>query len=297
MSDVRITDLTQIADPVNLANFFLALDDGTASKKASLAKLQELISNPLTFNNAGLHNSIYRGKNLGTSLTAAQQAEIAAGTFKDMFIGDYWVINGYTWRIAAFDYWLHTGDTECTTHHVVIVPDENLLVADGSTTHYMNTSNVTTGGYVGTGFYSGTNADNTSNTAKATCKSKATAAFGSSHILTHREYLTNAVTDGHASAGSWYDSDVELMNEKMVYGCEIFEPAGNGTVIPAKYTVDKCQLPLFAHDPSKITNRANWWLRDVVSASYFAIVYNYGYADCHSASLAYVGVRPAFAIK
>ena len=252
---------------------------------------------PLVKDNAGMHNSIYRGKSLGSSVSAAQWAAIAAGTFDDLFIGDYWTINSITWRIAAFDYWLRTGDTECTTHHAVIVPDQNLLNADGSTTHYMNTSNTTAGGYAGSGFRSGTNADSSSNTAKATCKNKATSAFGSSHILTHRGYLTNAVTDGHASAGSWYDSDVELMNEKMVYGCEIFEPAANGTVIPAKYTVDKCQLPLFAHDPSKITNRAHWWLRDVVSASNFAFVGYYGHALYSSASSAWVGVRPAFAIK
>ena len=298
MSDTRITDLTQITDPVTLADFFAIVDDGSASaKKASLEKLQELLANPLTFNNAGLHNSIYRGKNLGTSLTAAQQAEITAGTFKDMFIGDYWVINGYTWRIAGFDYWLHTGDTECTTHHVVIVPDENLLVADGSTTHYMDTSNVTSGGYAGTGFFSGTNHDSTSNTAKATCQNKAKAAFGANHILTHREYFSNASQDGHESAGAWYDSDVDIMNEKMVYGCEIFEQADTGTTIVAKYTIDTSQLPLFALDHSKITNRAYWWLRDVVSASDFALVNYYGYARYYSASHANVGVRPAFAIK
>ena len=38
-------------------------------------------------NNAGFHNSIFRGKYLGSSVTAAQYAEIAAGTFKDLYIG------------------------------------------------------------------------------------------------------------------------------------------------------------------------------------------------------------------
>ena len=59
----------------------------------------------LQYHNAGVHNSIYRGKPLGSTVTAAQYAEIAAGTFKDLYIGDYWTIGGVNYRIAAFDYY------------------------------------------------------------------------------------------------------------------------------------------------------------------------------------------------
>ena len=265
--------------------------DGNGVKKITLSDMEKSFFKVFS-TQAGFHNSLYRGKKLGTSLTAAQQATIAAGTFDDMYIGDYWEINGYHWRIAAFDYWLGTGESAhvCNTHHIVIVPDENLLVADGSTTHYMNTSNITTGGYVGTGFYSGTNADSSSNTAKATCQTKAKSAFGASHILTHQELLTNAVTDGKASNWSWYDSDVELMNEAMVYGHSAWAQPGYETGI------DKTILPLFALDPSKICNRAYWWLRDVVSATHFAYVSNSGRAYASTASNATIGVRPAFGI-
>lgn len=240
-------------------------------------------------NNVGAHNAIYRGKNLGSSVTAAQLAAIKAGTFEDLFIGDYWTIGDVNWRIAAFDYWLHCGDTECTTHHVVIVPDTSLANAQ------MNSTNVTDGGYVGSNFYTGAN----NNTGKATAVSKINAAFGSSHILTHREYLTNAVTDGKPTGTDWYDSTVELMSEAMVYGAHFFEPNPNGQDPWSNcrnYTIDKTQLPLFAHDPSRITNRGNWWLRGVVSAAYFASVYNNGHCDYDSASHSF-GVRPAFGIK
>ena len=54
---------------------------------------------------AAAHNCIYRGKNLGTSVTAEQYAAISSGKFTDLYIGDYWVINGVTYRIAAFDYY------------------------------------------------------------------------------------------------------------------------------------------------------------------------------------------------
>ena len=89
----------------------------------------DTLNNVLTGRNAGFHNSIYRGKNLGTSVTTDQWNAIYDGTFDDLFIGDYWTIGGVNWRIAAFDYWLHCGDTECTTHHVVIVPDSCLYNA------------------------------------------------------------------------------------------------------------------------------------------------------------------------
>ena len=293
MDKKYFNEFTRITEAAGDA--LMLVNDGNGVKGIKVKDFKLSLDNVFA-TGAGAHNGIYRGKNLGTSVTADQWAEIAAGTFKDLYIGDYWVINGKTWRIAGFDYWLHCGDTECTTHHVVIVPDENLKEADGSTTHYMNTSNITTGGYVGTGFYSGTNADSSSNTAKADCKNMAKAAFGAAHLLSHREYLKNAVTDGYESAGAWYDSDVEMMTEEMVYGGKELKNVTAGTHVPSNYTIDHSQLPLFALDRSKICNRANWWLRDVVSSTYFAVVASGGTCGYSNASGATIGVRPAFAI-
>lgn len=235
----------------------------------------------LTHDNAGVKNAIYRGKYLGDSLTAEQSAAIRAGTFDDMFIGDYWTIGGINYRIADFDYWLRSGDTECTTHHVVIVPDTGV-----GENKQMNTSNVTTGGYVGSAMY-------TTNLAAA--KTVITNAFGSGHILTHREYLCNAVTNGRPSGGAWYDSAIELMSESMVYGSPFFEPTSDGSTVPAIYSVACKQLNLFRHRPDLISNRITYWLRNVVSAAFFAYVSAGGYATYDHASGS-LGVRPAFAI-
>ena len=243
------------------------------------------IKNDLSASNAGAHNSVYRGKYLGNSLTTEQKAQISAGTFNDLYIGDYWTIGGVNYRIAAFDYWLNSGDTNCTTHHVVIVPDTCLYNAQ------MNTTDVTTGAYIGSEMYK-TNLEQ----AKTTIEN----AFGSANILSHREYLANATkstTDPtYESAGSWYDSTVELMNERMVYGADVFHNIEVNSVILTNYTIDKSQLPLFVLEPSRICNREFWWLRDVVSATYFAFVYANGSARCRNAS-DFWGVRPAFAIK
>lgn len=281
----KVTDLSAITE-ISDANI-IPVHDGTGLKtisfknlKAETVKDTESKISPLLFNNAGAHNAIYRGKNLGASVTSAQYAAIKAGTFDDLFIGDYWVINGVNWRIAAFDYYLNCGDTATTAHHAVIVPDSCLYNAQ------MNTSNVTTGGYVGSAMY-------TTNLASA--KSTIKTAF-SGHVLSHRIYLTNAVSNGRPSGGAWCDSEVDLMCEEMVYGGGIFRPTSDGSNVPANYRVEKSQLPLFAHEPSRITNRAAWWLRDVVTAASFAIVSHRGGAYYNTASGSN-GVRPAFCIS
>ena len=233
----------------------------------------------LVYSGAGAHNSIYRGKNLGSSVTAEQYAAIDAGTFDDLYIGDYWTVGGMTYRIAAFDYYLNCGDTDFTKHHVVLVPDACLY------NHAMNDTNTTTGAYVNSKMYT-----EGLEQAKTTIK----AAF-SGHVLSKRIYLSNATANGKASAGAWYDSEVDLMCEQMVYGSGIFSPVSDGSSVPDNYRVEKSQLPLFALEPSRICNRATWWLRDVITAADFADVGGDGIALYNGASYSN-GVRPAFCI-
>ncbi|NLP31472.1 MAG: hypothetical protein GX363_10145, partial [Clostridiales bacterium] len=230
-------------------------------------------------NNAVAHNSIYRGKYLGSSVTAEQYLAISTGAFTDLYIGDYWTIGGVNYRIAAFDYYYNTGDTACTSHHVVIVPDTQLYV------HVMNDTNITTGGYIGSKMYT-----EGLEQAKTTIKS----AF-SGHVVNHRQILSNAAVDGKASGWAWFDSEVELMTEPMVYGSTIW---GESAIGGSGYNigVDKSQLPLFALNPRMVNTRQSYWLRDVVSASYFAYVVSNGYVSYNSASRAF-GVRPAFSIS
>lgn len=235
----------------------------------------------LTYNNAGAHNAIYRGRALGSFVTAAQYDAISNGTFKDLYIGDYWTIGNVNYRIAAFDYYLNCGDTNCIKHHVVLVPDSCLYSAN------MNNSDTTTGGYVGSEMYTA-NLEN----AKTTIEN----AF-SGHVLKHRLYFSNAVSNGYASAGVWVDSEVDLMCSHMVYGNGVFSPVSTGDTVPNNYRVEKSQLPLFAFDPSRISlRRDTWWLRDVITASLFACVDFYGRASYNHANFSN-GIRPAFAIS
>ena len=262
-----------------------ASDDATAAENAktaaeTAATNAENAAAPvlaILSSGAGAHNSIYRGKDLGASVTAEQYAAIAAGTFDDLYIGDYWTIGGVTYRIAAFDYYLQTGDTPCTDHHATIVPDGGMYDAA------MNDTNTTDGGYYGSKLRT-----SGLDTAKATISS----AFGADHILSHRQLLSNAVSSGAISGWAWYNSRVELLSEKMVYGSYAW---GGGVQEGYNTGIGKSQLSLFQARPDLITIRKDWWLRDVRSAAHFCGVTSDGYASFWNASTS-LDVRPVFSI-
>ena len=273
------TNITCTDSPQMTLDYLIDTENG-----ASIGQVTENMTgfiNSLAFvwNTPEMHRMIFRGKYLGDHVTTAQLAAIRDGLFDDLYIGDYWVMGGVTWRIADVDYWLGCGDTALYGHHLIIVPDSCLYNAK------MNDTNTTTGGYVGSKMY-------TENLTRA--KTTINSLFVDM-VLTHRERLVNAVSNGKASGDAWYDSTVELMNENMVYGHREFTPGGDGTTVPVNYTINKTQLALFALAPTFITNRANQWLRDVVSAASFATVSSGGLTDANAAPYT-LGVRPVFAI-
>lgn len=233
--------------------------------------------NSIFADNAAAHNCIYRGKFLGTSVTPEQWEAIANGTFKGLYIGDYWTINGVNWRNAMFDPFLNCGDTPLTKHHSLILPDTCLYNAK------MNESNTTTGGYVGSAMYK---------SGLAQAKTIIKAAFGSAHVLTKRELLVNAVNGKAPSGWAWLDSDVELMNEVQAYGSVAWSAHdGNGYNVASGDN----QFPLFMFDRTKLHNRESYWLRDVSSSAAFSHVGSTGYANSGNASESH-GVRPYFCI-
>ena len=273
---VNLSELTQINELVSGNKLLVGTTDGNKAIAAEDALFAMLDG----FAPVELRRVLFRGKNLGTALTAVQKAAIKDGSFKGMFLGDYWSIGGRIWRIVDMDYWYNCGDTAFTSHHLVIMPDEALYNAQ------MNTTNVTTGGYVGSAMYK-------SNLANA--KTIVNAAFQGS-VLTHREYLCNAVANGRPSGGAWFDSSIELPNEPMMYGHPHFSPTSDGSTVPSIYTISKTQLALFMVCPRFIVNRSyNQWLRDVVSSACFSFVDYGGYTNCYTASDSY-GVRPVFPV-
>lgn len=248
--------------------------------KAKLGILDRFMDDQETLNNqvipvqgnAGYHNSIYRGKNLGNTVTDEMYASITAGTFDDMFVGDYFTINGRVYRIAGFNLIKNCGDNISVGNCVCIVPDLSM----GS--YAMNSTATTEGGYAGSEMRT---------THLASIAETVETDFGSSHVLSYRDTLTTAATDGQASAWAWYDCKVELMSEVMVYGTKVW--GNNGYEVGCLNE----QFPLFRLNPESIHRRFNYWLRSVRSAAGFAFVYSGGYASYANASNSF-DVRPFF---
>ena len=224
---------------------------------------------------AGFHNSIYRGKNLGSSLTEAQSAAIQAGTFEDLFIGDYWEINTRKYRIAGFDVYLGINNS-VNFHHAVVVADENMY----------------------TSVYGGANALYINSTARASIKQETygaesliISAFGDSHVKAYNQFYPSAAdTNGVATACSWVDARVELMNENMVYGCQVFGKGG------FEVGADKTQLPLFRLNPARIRADTTYWLRNATGDGNVCGVSRLGSANISSPDIAR-SIRPFFLLN
>lgn len=235
---------------------------------------------------AAFHNSLYRGKNLGNSVTDKQYEDIANGVFGDIFIGDYWIINERKYIIADFNYWLYTGINWMNTNHVLLVPS---CIMYKSKMHSISDTSV---GYTGTDLYK---------SGLEQAKQIIYDAFGEEHILTHKEFFVNSAVNSKPSAASYYDSKVELMTERMVYGNGVFSSTNDGSANSWHHSVDNSQLSLFRLCHSRIVasyedgERCDYWLRDIDNNTSFCKVGYDGRAH-HEAATISIGVRPIFAI-
>ena len=255
----------------------------------------------------GEHNGIFRGKCLngnpatmypilpigntknlpGGGYTIEQVlANISAGNFDDIYIGDYFIdSNNKVYRIAGLDTELNKGDTPLTSHHAVIVTDFAL------TNMGWNPTDTTAGGYQ-------------SSAVQAYCDGDGQAAiesvFGAAHVLTVRDLLSadmNATApspgysgwQGVASSIDWYSHKVRLMSEVEVYGARVW--SGGFDIGTANE-----QFPLFRLMPQLATGlRYNYWLSGIVSATLACCVYDYGFAGYYGTSKA-LGVRVRFLV-
>ncbi|WP_405287406.1 hypothetical protein [Methanobrevibacter sp.] len=245
------------------------------SNDSGFLTLESLSANSIPF-----HNSYPRCKYLGTSITDAQNTAIKNRTYDDLFIGDYWTINGINWRIVAIDYYFNVGDTNFSKGNIIVMPDTVLYNAQ------MNETNTTAGAYYGSLMRT-----QNLNSARAIAQN----AFGS-HLANHRILLANSVDASGPSNWAWYDSDgVELPNEIQIYGTRVWGSALKGFDAGTQ----KQQFPLLALAPQFVNTRQTYWLQDVSSASVsggFAGVSGYGSAAGSGASDSY-GVRPSFTLS
>lgn len=250
------------------------------------------------------HNNIFRGDDLFAKGYDINDicAMIADGSFSDIYIGDYFTLSGgianvpcfveqtgddgtkslvestqtvtynTKFRIAGLDTYLNTGDKAFTQHHAVIVPDK----AIGN--NRMNSTNVTTGGYVGSFMFT-------------SVLPVYNAHFDiklNNHLLTHRELLGNSTSGNQTNGWAWTDVKINMMGESEVCGDVLF---GNKYDVGADYK----QFPLIRITPKYICNRNWYWLRSVAWATSFTAIANSGEVrSLNSASTA--AIRPCFCI-
>ena len=257
------------------ANITVPTKTSDLTNDSGFLTLESLATNSIPF-----HNAYPRCKYLGTTITDAQNTAIKNRTYDDLFIGDYWTINGINWRIVAIDYYYNVGDTNFDKGNIIVMPDTVLYSAQ------MNETNTTAGAYAGSLMRT-----QNLNNARTIVRN----AFGS-HLANHRILLANSVDTSGPSSWAWYDSDgVELPNEVQIYGTRVWGSALKGFDVATQ----KQQFPLMALAPQFVNTRQNYWLQDVSSASvssHFALVYGDGAAGYLGASYS-VGVRPSVTLS
>lgn len=269
---------------------------------AGLANIVKNEKNIVTdaYQQVASHNAIYRGKVLvdttgGTApYTLSQlQALVNAGNFSDIYVGDEIRVNIDSklvrFIVMAIDWYIHTGDTQLTNHHLVLVPKNALGTAQMHNTASGNweaNANTTTGAYVGSDMFK---------TNLPKYATKISTALGS-HILTWKSQMTNetnttAVSPGYSgwqgcsSNWAWTSTNCRLLSEVDVYGSVVW---GNA------YDVGESnrQLPGFAMNPELLIKgiqedgRYAWWLCAVASPTTFALVGGDGVAGNNGASYA-----------
>lgn len=287
MATTKIQDLSENLKPDTNENFALTFTENGETK----TRLKDLYYS-LIPDGAATHNSVFRGQNLG-NLTATHIANIQNGTFHDMFVGDYFTINGSSYVIAGINYKKGHGDNGPLGNHLLLMPQDwsktptQTLAPNGKDTHYMNDTNTTEGGFANTKLYK---------TYLPQIQQKLESDFGA-HLMTFRTAVSTHVDDsGALDQGEWRDAKVSIPNEVMIFGTILNGNNKNNSW----YNIgdENSQLPLMRlNDAERNLNRIGAiWLRDVHSASEFADAADDGTAGWSSASGLWCGVRAFFLI-
>ena len=267
MANTKISALTQAS--ANSSSAVPIVRDGSTYKTSPYSLYYAGVAN-----NAAAHNAVYRGEDITSRHNnGSLSSQVQAGDFTDIFIGDYitatTTANGSTvttkWRVADIDYYINTGNTTDidANHHLVLVPDACMFNA------YMNSTNVTTGGYQGSEMWK---------TYIPMCVTAIKNAFGASRVLPWRTALSNVMNsdklsmagDGWTGASSmnwdtgWVTAEADLMSEAQVYGCGVFSSSY------ADYWMKKTQFSLFRLNRTAMNIRADYWLSSVASGTGFA---------------------------
>ena len=284
MTDIRIQDFSENSKPDTNNDFLMTFNDGSESKTRLRDAFYSMVPD-----GTQTHNNIFRGANLG-ALNATHIANIQNGSFHDMFIGDYFSINGSNYVIAGINYKKNSGNVG---NHLVLMPQDwsktptQTLTPTGGTNKYMNDTDTTAGGFVGSKLYQ---------TYLPQIQTKLESDFGA-HLMTFRTAVSTHVDDsGVPDKAEWRDAKVGIPNEVMIYGTTL---EGNNKNNAWNNVGDEnTQLPLMRLDVTQRNNNglAGFWLRDIHSSTDFAVAADHNIGFHYGASYPWEGVRAFFLI-
>lgn len=244
---MKINDYPEIDDLSQGDKLVVETPDGT--KKIDGSKIGKKDSESITLETVALHRNTYRGKNLGTSFTDEQKESIRSGTFEDLYVGDYWLINGITWRIMDINA-LKTNNafySICESNHLIVMPDKPIY--KDSTGSPFNTNDYSNSlykyGYSGSRIYT---VDNT------ICKDIFENAFGSDYLLTFKYASPSSISQTGVIAANTV-IELKCMSPKIT---NIF--GGMSTTQPTvyagaynNYNTIVCQFSAFMQKPELIS--------------------------------------------
>lgn len=270
-SKINVSSLTHY-DPDLKPNYLLLISNPSTeiNGKIDLYNGFYKIYDAAMSNNTASKRSLYRGRSLGTTVSSEQYEEIHNGTFHNMFLGDYWDINGIRWVIVDFNYWYGIGPASLAvyTPHVVVMPNDKLYLAP--MTDLMSGTITSITGYYGTKLR---------NQGLSQALLTAQEAFGGNHLLSHPEFISNNITYKYdtpgvggsvkevITTGAWYSTVITIPNEIMITGKNMLSSESSLLYNTDSYN----QLAAMSINKNlTIAARHTMWLRDIDGISLIA---------------------------
>lgn len=238
---MKINEYQEVS-PVNPTDILILDRPGVGTRSFKASELMASFENMLSSLSPLTRKKLYRGSYLGTSITSTQLTQIRNGTFNDLFIGDYWTIQGYNWHIADFDYFCKSSTDG---HHIILVPDKSLFTANPflNTNTYLSNS-------LGLG-----NSKPYQLIATGDVRTVISRCFSSNVLKNFTMYLSAGYnSDGETTNFVSRSMNAWLMNETMLFGKPLLDASyrkGHTNEAPAiTYMATKGRFSLFDLNPA-----------------------------------------------
>ena len=220
---------------------------------------------------------------------AALRTRADAGNFNGLRLGDYIDVSSMTidgsaisnsnqrlrFEIAGFDTYLNVGDTQISSHHILMISKNCVLQKS------MNSNNTNAGGYAASELYAYLNNQ---------VKTGLVNAIGITPKTVHR--LLDNKTEW-----AWLAETVFIPSEVEVFGHQAWSNSRGYS------SGSSVQWPLFSEFPQRRIanwNGSRWWWWEASprtdDSTTFCACYGRGHADCASADASGGGVRFAFLV-